>query len=62
MTEDIKKINPNAIHVKRESFFFLDGDKEVVLPRNGKYLPRNDGKIITYEEGNEGQESRYYSF
>ena len=62
MTKDIKKLKPNVIHVKHESLSFLDGDNNVILPRMGEYLPRNDGNIITYEEGLEGEETRYYSF
>ena len=62
MTRDTKKLNPNVIYVKRESLSFLDGEKEVILPRKGQYLPRNDGSIVTYEEERDGLDTRFYSF
>ena len=61
MAKDIKKFKPGVIYVKHESLSFLNGDNDVILPRMDEYLPRNDGNIITYEEGPEGKETTYYS-
>ena len=63
MSEDKKEIEPIVINVGPGYFSLKDKSGEVVrLPKIDNFMPRYDDNVVTYKEGNEGEEVTYYFF